>query len=520
MELPRRTALLGSTVGLLAPQIPSARPAEQAAVSRSTIDRHLPELEALVAEALQRTGVPGLSMAVVHQDQVVHLRGFGVRHAGKTELVDPDTVFQLASLSKPVASTVVAGLVGDRLVAWDDPIVRHDPSFSMHDVWVTSQVTIRDMFSHRGGLPDHAGDGLEDIGFGRAEILHRLRYVKPASSFRSRYAYTNFGLTAAAVAVARASGRSWEDISAERLYSPLGMTSTSSRFSDFQAASNRASGHRRQAGAWIVKDTRNPDPQSPAGGVSSTARDMAAWLRLQLGGGTIGGQEIIKAEGLDETHRPQMVNTQAENPVLDRPSFYGLGWGIDYQDEGRVRWSHSGAFNLGAATCVNVLPAERVAIVVLTNTQPIGLPEAVCRSFLDLIRYGSVQRDWLALYEPRMAQAMAPDYGTSIDYSQPPAQPSSPLPAASYIGSYRSDLYGTIEIGAVDGGLVLRLGPRHPPFPLRHFDRDLFTYQPVGENAFGPSAVGFTLGPDRKATSVTIENLDLNGQGNFIRMAR
>src|SRR5207249_10706952 len=122
------------------------------------------------------------------------------REAGRPEPIDADTVFQLASVSKPVASTVMAALVGDRVVDWDDRIVDHDPEFQMYDAWVTNAVTLRDMFAHRSGLPDHAGDLLEDLGYGREEILYRLRYQKPASSFRAQYHYTNFGLTAAAVA--------------------------------------------------------------------------------------------------------------------------------------------------------------------------------------------------------------------------------------------------------------------------------------------------------------------------------
>jgi CubicO group peptidase (beta-lactamase class C family) len=156
-------------------------------------------------------------------------------------------------------------------------------------------------------------------------------------------------------------------VSAERLYQPLGMKNTSSRFADFVASQNRALGHVRQDGAWVAKYTRDPDAQSPAGGVSSSARDMATWLRLQLGRGTLDGRELIKAALLDETHRPQMVSTPAENPMIDRSAFYGLGWGVSYEEQGRIRWSHSGGFNLGAATCVNVLPIEQIGIVALTK---------------------------------------------------------------------------------------------------------------------------------------------------------
>lgn len=505
-----------AALGLLAPQALHAQTI--AAPAGRKVDDVLPELDRLVQQAMQRTGVPGMAIAVVHQDRVVYLKGFGVRQAGRPEPVDPDTVFPLASVSKPIAATVVAALAGDGLVTWDDPIIRHDPGFEMYDPWVTHAVTLRDMFAHRSGLPDHAGDPLEDMGYDRAAILYRLRYQKPDSSFRSQYAYTNFGLTAAAVAAARAAGKSWEDLSAERLYAPLGMRSTSSRLADFLASENRVHSHVRSGGTWLARYTRAPDAQSPAGGVTSSVRDMATWLRLQLGRGALDGREIVRPGALDETHRPQIIRVPPlRDPMTDHAGFYGLGWNVDYDDHGRIHWGHSGAFNLGAATCVNLLPGERLGIVALTNAQPVGLPEAISRSFFDLVLTGAVERDWLALYGELFAAAMAPDYGTATDYARPPTPASPPLPAAAYIGLYRNGLFGDIAITAAPDGLVLKQGPVRAPFAMQHFDRDVFTYQPVGENAFGPSAVTFTIGADRVAATVTIENLDRNGQGRFDR---
>ena len=146
----------------------------------------LPELDKLVEQTLKKTGVPGMAIAVVCKDQVVYLKGFGVREAGKEERVDADTVFQLASVSKPMASTVLAALVGEGLIDWDDRVIDHDPGFRLSDPFVTREVTLRDLLCHRSGLPDHAGDLLEDLGYDRAEVLRRLRYLKPASSFRSQ----------------------------------------------------------------------------------------------------------------------------------------------------------------------------------------------------------------------------------------------------------------------------------------------------------------------------------------------
>ena len=519
----RRAVLSAATAGTLVPRAVLAQQAptapEQTAVPRQRVEAALPQLQQLAEAARQRTGIPGMAIAVVYEDEVIYLEGFGVREEGRPDAVDPDTVFQLASLSKPIAATVVAALVGDGVVGWDDPIIRHDPGFEMHDAWVTRQVTLRDMLAHRSGLPDHAGDTLEDIGYDRAQILYRLRFQKPDSSFRSHYAYTNFGFTEAAIAAAMASGRSWADVSAELLYRPLGMHRTSSRFADFTAAPNRASGHVQVAGKWVAKYTRNADAQSPAGGASSSAQDMAMWLRLQLGGGRFAGKQIVAAEPLDETHRPQIVRTPPKNPAVDHAGFYGLGWNIDYDAEGRVHWGHSGGFDLGAATSVSFLPAQRLGIVALTNAQPIGVPEAVSRSFFDIVLTGKVEKDWLALYGQLMAATLAPAYGTAVDYTKPPAQPSPALPASVYAGTYRNDLYGPVVIATGDAGLVLELGPARQPYPMQHFDRDVFTYQPAGENAAGPSGVSFTIGADQQARAVTIENLDTHGQGAFVRAA-
>lgn len=146
----------------------------------------LPELDRFAGQLLKKTGVPGMAVAVVHKGQVVHLKGYDVREVGQAAPIDADTVFQLASVSKPLAATVLAALVGERVIDWDDRVIDHDPGFRLLDPWVTRELTLRDLLCHRSGLADHAGDLLEDVGFDRAEVLHRLRFYKPASSFRSQ----------------------------------------------------------------------------------------------------------------------------------------------------------------------------------------------------------------------------------------------------------------------------------------------------------------------------------------------
>jgi CubicO group peptidase (beta-lactamase class C family) len=475
----------------------------------------LAEMERLAADGLKRTGIPGMAVGVVYRDRPIYLKGFGVRRAGRPAAVDADTVFQLASVSKPIASTVLAALVGDRTITWDDRLTDHDPGFQLFDPWVTREVRLRDMFCHRSGLPDHAGDLLEDMGYGRAEILRRLRFVKPGGSFRAHYAYTNFGFTAAALAAARAAGKAWEDLSADRLYRPLGMRSTSSRFADYARARNRAYGHVRVGDRWEPMYVRDADAQSPAGGVSSTVRDLAQWMRLQLGGGKIDDHQIVAAAALEETHRPQIMS--GFNETIHRPVFYGLGWNVGYDDRGLLRLSHSGAFDLGAATSVFLVPEEQLGIVVLSNARPIGVPEAVGASFLDLALTGRMERDWFAIYGRAFAAMDAPP-GT-VDYSKPPDRPSPPLPPAAYLGRYENDYYGDVEVVEKNGSLLLEEGPKKTAFALRHWARDVFLYQPAGEMASGrPSAVTFQVALRGMATSVVIENLDENGQGTFTRL--
>src|SRR5213078_937429 len=320
---------------------------ERSHVTSEQITHAVQELQKFAQKQINENTLPGLAIAVVFQDKVVYAKGFGVRDVNTKASVDADTVFQLASLSKPIGATVVADLVGEGKITWDSKLSVLDPTFEMFDPWVTREITIRDMYSHRSGLPDHGGDLLEDLGFTCAEILHRLRYQHPDSSFRSHYAYTNFGLTAAAVAAAKAYGMEWETASEEKLYKPLGMTSTSSRHSDFLGRANKALGHILVSGKWAQKFQRDPDTEAPAGGVSSSVNDLTKWMRLELANGKFEGKPIVDEKALLEARRPHMLT--GYNPFTGMPTSYGLGWNVSYDDHGRLHLNHSGAFDLGAA---------------------------------------------------------------------------------------------------------------------------------------------------------------------------
>ncbi|MGX1128119.1 CubicO group peptidase (beta-lactamase class C family) [Streptomyces glaucescens] len=490
------------------PSPPPPQPPPQ--LDDADVKRAVDRLDGVVQAAMKRTGAPGVAVAVVHDGKVLHLKGYGVRKAGERAAVDADTVFQLASVSKPIASTVVSGAVG--VEGWSKPVAPNVPDFRLKDPWVTSHVTVADLFAHRSGLPDHAGDLLEDLGYDRAYILSHLRY-EPLEPFRASYAYTNFGLTAAAQAVADEKGVPWEKLAADTLYKPAGMNSTSSRFEDYANAANRAWGHVRKAdGTWKTEFVRDPDAQSPAGGVSSTARDMATWVRLQLADGKLDGRQIIDAEALERTHWPESVANPPHAPA-GRTGFYGLGWNVSYDDQGRLRLSHTGAFAQGAHTNVTMLPGEQLGIVVLTNTSPVGVADAVALDFFDIAQTGEISRDWIPLVDALYQQET--EAGRSkTDYAHPPSDAAPAKAADAYTGTYESDYYGRARVVAGDDGtLTLRLGPKPQTYRLTHYDGDTFSFPTAGENAVG--LTGVTFAPDGK--SFTVEYLDAEGLGTFTR---
>lgn len=510
-----RSARLGIAVLfslLAAPVLADPLPPQVSAVAipDGQVEKAVAGLDAIAQTILSRSGIPGMAIAVVQGGRTVYAKGFGVRKVGEPAAVDADTVFQIASLSKSLAGSVVAHEVGTGVIAWDTPVIAHLPWFALKDPWVTQHVTIADLFSHRSGLPDHAGDSLEDVGFDRRQVLERLRLL-PLNGFRDTYAYSNFGLTAAAESVATASGKKWEDLAEAVLYRPLGMTSTSSRFADFEQRPDRAVGHVKVGNGYEPKYQRQPDAQSPAGGVSSSVNDLARWMAMILQNGEFDGKRIITEDALLPAIRAEMISSPSYAADA-RPGFYGYGFGVGITTAGRTAISHSGAFALGAGTYYAMLPSADVGIVVLTNAAPTGAAEAVGASFMDLVQFGAVTRDWFALYGPVLSANSAPE-GDLVGQS-PPEHPAAPAKLASYAGVYANPYFGDATISKVGDQLQLSIGPKGTTYPLGHWDGGTFIIRPSSENQPDGSASSVTFGTKGE---MRIEYLDENGLGVFTR---
>lgn len=478
----------------------------------NAVDNAVAKLDSIADDLMKKSGVPGLAVAVVHGGKTVYARGFGVKdiRAGDAanNRVDADTVFQLASVSKSISSTVVAHQVGVNAVGWDTPVVEKLPWFALSDPAVTKMVSIGDLFSHRSGLPDHAGDMLEDLGYDRRYVLDRLR-DQPLDPFRISYAYTNFGLTSAAEAVAVGAGKPWDVLADDVLLKPLGMTSTSYRFGDFGARSDRAVGHIHVDGKYEPLYTRDPDPEAPAGGVSSSVNDMTHWLAMVLANGTYAGKQIADPKALLPAITPQIVSSPASEPAM-RSGFYGFGFNVGTSSAARTELSHSGAFELGAGTNFVILPSADVAIIALTNATPSGVPEALTAQFADLVQFGEVREDWYQLYNKLLAPLEKP-VGSLVG-QKPPANPAPSAPRSSYVGTYHNDYWGPARVSEKDGNLHLELGAKLA-VPLINWSGNVFTYEWVSENS-PPGSIGKATFDGNK---LTLEYYDEDGRGTFTR---
>lgn len=495
----------------LAAALPACGGDGPARVTPERLAQAIARLPGWVRAQMARTGLPGVAVAVVSGGATVYAQGFGVRELGRPEPVDADTVFQLASVSKSVGATVVASQVGRGRVGWDSRLRDLLPWFALQDASTTRELTVGDLYAHRSGLPEHGGDVLEDLGFDQRTVLERLRLL-PLEPLRGGYAYTNFGLTAAALGVAGAAGQDWSALSEDALYRPLGMQRTSSRHADFVGRGNRAVGHVKSGAGWVPSlPGRQPDAQTPAGGVSSSVRDMARWLSMVLGQGRFEGRQVVAAEALRPALSPQIESSPANGQQA--AGYYGYGFNVGRNADGQRVLSHSGAFLLGAGTSFFILPESDLAIVVLTNGLPLGVAEALCQMFLDSALHGEPQRDWPTLYAGAFAGLLAP-MGALVG-QPPPASPSPSGPLTQYLGVYRNDYYGPLEValGADGQSLQYLLGPNRQPRPLRHWDGALFV-SPVGGESQPPGSLSqLRFEGDR----LTVEWLDGEGLGGFVR---
>ena len=480
-----------------------------------------------IEKALEVTGVPGAQVAVVSNGEVVFEEAYGVRDVTTQEPVDLGTVFQIASLSKPLSSSVVSkAITDDAELSWEDPVVTYLPDFALSDPYVTEHGKIADYFSHRTGIPTGAGDDLEDVGFDADYILSHLDQV-PLASFRDTYQYSNFGLTVGGEAVAASRGQTWPQTAEELLFEPLGMTSTTTLHDDYLAADDRAAMHARTGeGQYEQLFDRDADAEAPAGGVASTAGDIAKWMTMVLANGEVDGEEFIDPLVLAKTYSAHSITGGDAQNLTSRTSHYGFGTNVGSTVTGRVTISHSGAFGWGAATNATMIPDLNLGIVVLTNGAPSGVPEMIVSEFVDLVQFGEETRPWMDLWPTVFAKFSDP--AGDLAGEEAPAGAAPAGPAGDYVGTYTSPYFGNFVVTEENGTLTGALGPEGGyTFQIDPWDGDTLSFVPTGENALpGSLSSAVFVREGGQITGVTLtyfnkfpeEEQEPNGLGVFTRI--
>src|SRR5205807_3855040 len=335
-------------------------------------------LDEYIKKALMEWEVPGLALAIVKNDKVILARGYGVRKLGETTPVDEYTLFAIGSATKAFTAAALAMLVDEGKIKWDDPVTKYLPGFQLYDPYVTREITIRDLLAHRSGL-----DRNEVIWYGsrnsREDVLRRLRFVKPGSSFRSKFGYQNVMYLAGGQIIPEVTKTSWDEFVQEKIFKPLGMTSSLTSIRPLRASPAVATPHQKIEDKVQIIPWRNIDNIGPAGSINSNVHDMAQWLRLQLGEGIYEKNRLLGSGAVQQMHAAQTVIPLEGTMARLNPNAhflcYGLGWFLqDYR--GRKLVEHGGNID-GMSAMVAMLPEEKLGLVVLTNLNGAQLPQAL-----------------------------------------------------------------------------------------------------------------------------------------------
>jgi len=474
-----------------------------------------------VEEAMRSRDVPGMAIAVVKGGQIVHAQGYGVRRLGSPGTVDADTIFPTGSTGKAVTAAALAVLVDDGKLRWDDKVIDHLPDFRMYDPWVTREMTVRDLLLHRSGLGLGAGDLLfiPRTSRSRADIVRALRDIKPATSFRSGYAYDNILYIVAGELVTRVSGQPWETFVRDRIFKPLGMTTAVSDEKDRFATANRAQPHARLdprlrgLGEQQVLPEREGLGQvgAPAGGLSWSANDFARWMQLQLALGAVPGGDGKRL--YSEASAREMWNPQVPVPIRPYPapigditpqfSGYALGWNV--QDYRGVKVVQHGGAVFGVLAFVVLVPERDLGIALMINSEDVDVMRGLGYELLDHY-LGFEPRDWVAAFETWNRERLAGGLAALEGAGKAVRKASGPsLPAAGYAGDYADAWYGPIAVTARDG--KLRIDFRQTPDmagTLNHWQFDTFRAD-WDDASIEPAYVTFALDADGKVERITMK---------------
>ena len=461
------------------------------------------EVERILREALAAWEIPGASVAIVQDDQILAC-GCGVKDLRTGEGVTPNTLFAIASVTKAFTTCALAMLVDEGRLGWDDPVRKHLAWFRLSDPLADANVTVRDLVTHRTGLSRHDMFWYKSP-WSREEIVRKCGLVALTKPFRSAYQYNNNMFVAAGLVIQSVTGKSWDEFIQERIFDPLGMETADCTSSIAERAPDHATPHRKRRDQPLTPiPWLHFDSEGPGGTINASAREMGAWVRLQLANGIFAGQRLVSEESLLETRTPQMViRTEAvEKPVLElsetTQQSYGMGWTIwDYRGHGVH--SHGGAID-GFRSTLALVPRRGLGIVVLVNGSPTNAQVAIRNTLLDRL-LGLERMDWNGLLKAHLEQALATEAEKERERESkrhPDTRPSRELSA--YAGEYSHPAYGAAQVACGEDGLGLSWN--NFCLPLTHWHYDTFLLK--DEDAGVDELVRFFLDTDGMVSSMEI----------------
>ncbi len=473
------------------------------------------DFDQYVAKVQQAFEIPGLCIAVVAQGHTVLAKGYGVQRLGEPVLVNATTNFGIASNTKVFTATALGLLVEQGKLAWDDPVQRHLPAFQLSDAYIARELTVRDLLVHRSGLGLGAGDLLWWPGtrYDRKEVVRRLRNVPLKTSFRSTYAYDNVLYLAAGEVIEAVSGQSWEQFVREQIVQKVSMAHSHVQPSAALAAGNVSGTHARvgEKVQAVVPDTS--DTTNPAGGILSNAEDMAKWLSVLLGRGTLpdGTRVFSERTWRELTTLTTPIPIKDPNPVLGelRPNFQGYALGLGVSDyRGKKLISHTGGLP-GFVSRVLWVPELQFGIAVLTNQESLHGIDAIVWRVLDQ-QFGKADKDWFLLHLQAEQKARADvQQGEAKAAAARQADSKPSLPLASHAGTYRDAWYGDVVVRMLDGQLRIEFEPT--PLlrgRLEHWQHDTFVARWDDRGLRADAFVTFALKPDGTIDQVKLAPFD------------
>ncbi|QIB65086.1 serine hydrolase [Kineobactrum salinum] len=481
-------------------------------------------IDQVIARAMDTFQVPGMAVSIVYQGELYYADGHGILEIDHEGKVDSDTLFQIGSVAKAFTAATLALLVDDGALDWDAPVIDYLPEFRMYDPWVTREFTIRDLLTHRSGLPLGAGDLLmfPEGKTTRDEIIYALRHLKPSSSFRSQFDYDNLLYIVASEVVTRVAEMPFEEFLEQRLLQPLGMNDCRATRDRVPDSASTATPHLLIDGKLQITSGGIGSVSAGAGGINCSADSMARWMAFLLDEGrTADGEQLLSTAQYQQLVSP--VTLTAPPPYMrehagSHLSAYALGWGVS-TFYGQPLLSHGGGL-WGMTTFIALLPEQELAVFASNNQMSVA-PRAVVNELLD--RFLAEQtpqagKDWIAISEQVMQERQdsgEDEVARAMAERNADSEPSLPLEA--YTGRYRDPWYGDIRIVQEDDGKLWFYSGRNEPLqgPLEHFQYDTFIARWTDRQLMADAYVSFSLSPAGRIERIRMKAVSPNTDFSF-----